>query len=139
MDKCIFCKIARHKISAHVLLENKHATAFLDSDPISDGHTLIIPQKHIRDIHSLDKTSGAQIMQMAKKMADVLKRTFKYDGIMIMQVNGHFQDIPHFHLHVFGRNKENDIKIKYPSGVDVTPEHLKINAEKMREQLIHAK
>lgn len=54
---------------------------------------------------------------------------------MLMQVNGLSQDHPHFHLHVFGRNKSKDIKIDYPDGVSKTAEYLHEVAQNMQKKL----
>lgn len=136
MEDCVFCKIAQHKEPAHIVWEDDDMMAFLDINPISDGHTLVVPKKGIHDIGDLDEKTGASIMNLAKRLAEVLKKNFGYDGVSLMNSNGIFQDVPHFHFHVFGRNKNNDIEIKCPSGVDETPEHLTINAEKIRAHLL---
>lgn len=104
-------------------------------DPITDGHTLIIPKKNIRDIHDIDEESSLHVMRAAKILAGVIEKTFEFDGMEIRSVSGAFQDVPHFHLHVFGRNKNNDIAITYPSSVQSDPEYLSINAEKMKSKL----
>lgn len=137
MHNCVFCKIVRRKIKANIVLENDYVMAFLDTDPISDGHTLIVPKKDVFDIHSLDEKTGEEIIKATKKIADVLKKIFKFDGIMLMQVNGAFQDVPHFHMHVFGRNKNNDICVKYPHGVKDNPSHLTGIANKIKNSLAH--
>ena len=79
--------------------------AILDTDPITDGHTLVLPKKDILDIHSLDPETGGHILKVAQMVADALKETFHFEGITLMQSNGAFQDVPHFHLHVFGRSR----------------------------------
>ncbi|MCJ2145784.1 HIT domain-containing protein [Bacillus sp. B19-2] len=47
MDKCIFCEIVSQKISSYEVYKNDDVTAFLDINPVTSGHTLIIPNKHI--------------------------------------------------------------------------------------------
>lgn len=135
MDDCIFCKIAQHKKTAHIVYENKYVIAFLDTDPISDGHTLVIPKKNIRDIHDLDDKIGVSLIAVAKVLADVIEKTFKFDGITITTVSRHFQDVPHLHFHIFGRNKNNDIKIAYPPGISKKKQHLVLIAEIIRKRL----
>lgn len=112
MTNCIFCKIINHEAPAHI-------------DPISDGHTLIIPKKDIHDLHSLDEETGSRVVQVARQLAGRIEKEFGFDGSTIMESNGAFQDVPHFHLHVFGRNKNNDLKIIPPTGVQKGEEHLR--------------
>jgi len=52
-----------------------------------------------------------------------------------MESNGAFQDVPHFHLHVFGRNKGNDIKLTYPIGTDKNPDELAKISTRLRLKL----
>ena len=136
MNDCIFCIIARHEKSVNVVWEDDIVIAFLDMDPNTDGHTLIVPKKDIRDIHELDDESSLHIMRTAKVLAGIIEKTFGFDGIEIRAVSGAFQDVPHFHLHVFGRNKNNDISTIYPSGIHNELEYLSMNAEKIRKNLI---
>lgn len=124
MKNCIFCKIVKHEVDSHIIYEDSSVIAVLDIDPITDGHTLVIPKKDIRDISGLDAKTGSCLMNIAKNLASIIERTFEFDGIEIRAVSGYFQDIPHFHLHVFGRNKTNDIKIIYPEGIDNSDKHL---------------
>lgn len=133
MRNCVFCKIVKRQRPAHVIYENAAVMAFLSKDPISDGHALVIPKKDIRDIHTLDRVTGAQIMEVVKMLADKIKKTFGFDGIMIMEVNGPFQDVPHFHMHVFGRNKKQDIHIKYPKGPKRNKMHMAANLAKLQK------
>ncbi|MFA5829416.1 MAG: HIT family protein [Candidatus Gracilibacteria bacterium] len=135
MNKCVFCIIARREKSANIVWEDDYVMAFLDIDPISDGHTLVIPKNHIRDVSGLDEKTGSHVMSVAKILASVIEKTFGFDGIEIRAVSGHFQDVPHFHLHVFGRNKINDIKIIYPKGINNSPEYLAKNAKKIKDEL----
>jgi histidine triad (HIT) family protein len=135
MIDCVFCMIAEHNKSAQIVYEDDHIMAFLDNDPISDGHTLIIPKKDIRDIHDLDEITSMHVMSAAKRISNIIKKEFSFDGVTIMANSGHFQDIPHFHLHVFGRNKDKDISIEYPSGINNSPEYLILTADKIRARL----
>ncbi|MGB1314575.1 MAG: HIT family protein [Chitinophagales bacterium] len=135
MNNCIFCEIIAKKADANIVFENDTVVAFLDIDPISDGHILVVPKNHIRDIHTLDEKTGSEIMKIAKKMADIIKNTFNFNGIMLMEVNGDFQDVPHFHMHVFGRNKENDIKFQYPQNQKTSKIELNKIAQKIKFNL----
>lgn len=135
MTDCIFCKIIAGDLPAQVVYEDDAILAILDIDPISDGHTLLLPKGDVKDIYSLDEVTGGKIMSAAKKLTKVIQSKYGYDSMMLMQVNGLSQDHPHFHLHVFGRNKNNDIKILYPTGVDKSPEHLSTVAEEIRSSV----
>jgi len=135
MVSCIFCKIAHHREPAHIILENNIIIAFLDIDPISDGHMIIIPKEDIKDIHELSPITCKHLLYTAKILADVLKETFDFDGINIQATSGYFQDVPHFHLHVFGRHKNNDIEVKYPENISIDERDLVDNKNKILKNL----
>lgn len=132
---CVFCQIAKHEAPARIIHEDELVIAILDIDPISDGHTIIIPKKDVPDIHSLDSETGKRVMEVTKMLAGAIEKEFGFDGSMIMGVNGLFQDVPHFHLHVFGRNKSNDIKFSYPGNTNSDENHLAKNAIRLREKI----
>jgi len=132
MKSCIFCQIVEYQVPAYMIYEDDIVMAFLDKDPISDGHILIIPKKHFNDLHALDSETAQRVMEVTKKLAGALEKEFKFDGSMIMEVNGAFQVVPHFHLHVFGRNKDNDIQFVYPKGIHSKKDHLYLNAERLK-------
>ena len=135
MKDCVFCQIAKHEAPARIIYEDELVIAVLDIDPISDGHTIIIPKKNVPDIHSLDSDTGKRVMEVAKMLAGAIEKEFSFDGSMIMEVNGVFQDVPHFHLHVFGRNKSNDIKFSYPENTNSDQDNLAKNAKRLTNRM----
>lgn len=132
MKPCIFCQIVQYKEPAYIVYEDDLVMAILDIDPISDGHTLIIPKKDIADIHLLDSETGNRVMEVAKTLAGAIEKEFNFDGSMIMAVSGVFQEVPHFHLHVFGRKKTNDIQFNYPKNTNANPKHLAENLSRLK-------
>lgn len=130
-NPCEFCIIASGKKKAHVIWEDKNVLAFLDYDPNSNGHCIIIPKSHIVDLFELKSTIGSQILTTAKKIGKAIQAIFHYDGVEIRSVTGKFQDIPHFHLHVFGRSQKKDIQITYPVNIPSDSHTLSLNASKI--------
>lgn len=114
MKNCVFCNIANKVERSKIVYEDDLVVAFLDIDPISKGHSLVIPKKHTKEFFDLDTTTTERIMSVAQRLAKVIDTNFGFDGIQIMATTGAFQDVPHFHLHVFGRKQELDIQVQYP-------------------------
>ena len=100
---CFFCDIAKHTLDANIVYEDDLIIAFLDSNPINEGHILIVPKEHYLDIDELSKNITSHIMFIAKKIVTALKNIYHPDGYSIMQNGGIFNDIGHFHLHIFPR------------------------------------
>jgi len=105
MDDCIFCKIVRGEIPCVKVLENDRALAFADINPISDGHTLIIPKAHAENIWEIDAEDLAAIHRMSKQVAAAIKTALKPDGVACLQLNGRAvnQVVMHYHLHLIPR------------------------------------
>lgn len=129
MENCLFCKIANNELPSRKLYEDELVIAFLDLFPFTDGHTLVIPKKHIRDIHTLDDQTALRIMQVAKQFAGQIENKFEFPGSTILASNQAAQVVPHFHMHVIGRKKASDLELVAPTDTNKTPEHLDQIAE----------
>lgn len=106
MTDCIFCQIAKRDIPAKVVWEDEDHLAFLDVKPISFGHILLIPKKHVDYIFDLDEDEYRALFWVAKKLAKPLKETTKAKKIGIM-VEGF--GVPHTHVHLIPINRINDV------------------------------
>ena len=100
---CTFCKIANKEIESNIVYESNNSIAFLDIDTINEGHILIVPKEHHLDIEELPADILNEIMELSQRIVKALKETYKPDGYTIMQNGGKFNEIGHFHLHIFPR------------------------------------
>ena len=107
MEDCIFCKIIKGEIPSYKVYEDDFVYAFLDINPLVEGHTLVIPKKHQKDIFEVDDFS--KIMSAAKLIAQKMKSSLNCQGVNIFNANGAVaqQTVFHFHLHLIPR-KEGD-------------------------------
>jgi histidine triad (HIT) family protein len=106
MKDCIFCKISKGEIPCHKVYENKSFLAFLDIQPISHGHILIIPKKHIVWMYEADDKTTADIFKLTKKIMLALKKSLKCDYVQVW-ISG--EEIPHFHIHLLPRYFKDDL------------------------------
>jgi histidine triad (HIT) family protein len=112
---CLFCKIVDGSIPSKKIYEDDTVLAFLDINPDSMGHTLIIPKKHFKDITDIDETLN-HIFEVAKMLKIKLEEKLGCDGVTFIQNNGDVQEIKHFHLHLkpyYKENKNLDIEKVY--------------------------
>lgn len=121
---CIFCKIIEGSIPSYTIYENDLVKAFLDINPISKGHLLIIPKKHFLDFEDMDEEYLKAINQASKKMFPHLKSKLNCQGISIMQNNGLGQEIKHFHTHLIPRYENDEFKIENKKENKVEAEEL---------------
>ena len=103
MQDCIFCKIVSKEIPAHIVYENEHFLAFLDTRPQSPGHTLVIPKQHYRwvwDIPANKNTSPnlAEYFDTVSKIALAQRKAFNQEMILSKIVG---EEVPHAHIWVF--------------------------------------
>lgn len=110
MDDCLFCKIIKGEIPSYKVYEDEFVLAFLDINPESLGHTLVIPKKHFNNYEDIDLETINNINKTGKIVYKKVKDKLKPDGIRLVQNNGIIQDVLHYHLHivpVYKEDKEN--------------------------------
>lgn len=107
---CVFCKIVNNEIPSKIIYEDEIVKAFLDVNPDANGHTLIIPKKHIVDITDMDEETMVHIIRIAKKLKKELEKKLHINGLTLMQNNGYGQEVKHFHLHLKPLYKEKQVK-----------------------------
>lgn len=112
---CEFCKIIEKKRPAHIVYENGAVIAFLDIDPIHEGHILIVPKEHAASIDKLSEKATLEIMKIARKIVVAFREIYGIDGYSIMQNGGEFCDFGHVHFHIFPRFKNDGFGWKYPN------------------------
>lgn len=103
---CIFCKIIKGDIPCYKIYEDDHIMAFLDVNPEANGHTLIVPKTHYKDIYDIDTQVLTHILECAKEIANNIVKKLNCDGFTLIQNNGDAQEVKHFHLHIRPYYKE---------------------------------
>lgn len=105
MEDCIFCKIIKGEIPSVKVYEDEKVLAFEDINPISDGHTLIIPKKHAQDLWEIPVEDLTAIHSASKKVAKAIQKAINAEGIACIQLNGRAvnQVVMHYHLHLVPR------------------------------------
>jgi len=105
MEDCIFCKIVKGDIPCFKVYEDDRILAFEDVNPISEGHTLIIPKAHAENIWEISGEDLTAIHLASKKVADAIKEVLVPAGVAVLQLNGRGvnQVVMHYHLHLIPR------------------------------------
>lgn len=109
-NDCLFCKIVSGDIPSYKIYEDDIVIAFLDINPDSNGHTLIIPKKHYLDMNDIPLDTLTHIFKVAKELKNKLDKKLNTEGLTFIQNNGDIQEVKHFHLHLKPYYKNNDIK-----------------------------
>ena len=105
MPDCIFCKIVQGEIPSVKVYEDARFLAFEDINPISAGHTLIIPKTHAENIWEISEEDLAAIHVASKKIARAIRNALDPTGVAVLQLNGRGvnQLVMHYHLHLIPR------------------------------------
>jgi histidine triad (HIT) family protein len=115
MADCLFCMIAAGELPASVVAENEHALAFLDINPATRGHTLVIARAHAQDIHEIDPEDLAAAAALAQEIAGRARERLGADGVTLLQSSGvaAWQTVFHFHIHVIPRYADDPLKLPW--------------------------
>ena len=103
--ECVFCN--KEKIVTDIVYEDERVMAFMDMDPINEGHVLIVPKEHYLDCDEIPDEILCHLMKISKKIVKALKVIYMPDGYSIMQNGGIFNDVGHYHMHIFPRYKDD--------------------------------
>ena len=106
---CIFCKIIKGEIPSFKIYEDEHTYAFLDIAKDVDGHTLVIPKKHVCNVLDCDEETLKHVVATVKKISNHYVDNCKYEGVNILNATGESaqQTVMHLHFHIIPR-KSND-------------------------------
>ncbi|MDT0344775.1 HIT family protein [Streptomyces litchfieldiae] len=111
---CLFCAIARGDAEASVVYDDGTVLAFMDLQPVTPGHLLVVPRAHVAGLTDLDPGLGTEIWRVGHQLALALRRsTLRCEGINVFLADGEaaFQEIFHLHLHVFPRFRGDDFRL----------------------------
>ena len=130
MCECVFCH--KEKIITDFIYEDGLVMAFMDTEPINEGHILLVPKQHYLDADEIPDESLAHLMIVSKKIVAALKEIYHPDGYSIMQNGGEFNDVGHYHMHIFPRYIEDGFSWSYGSEKKAVNAEI---AERIRKQL----
>jgi histidine triad (HIT) family protein len=112
---CIFCKIAAGEIPATRVHEDERTIAFMDINPGTRGHLLVIPREHATDILEIADEDLAACARTAKLMATRVKERLHADGVNLLNSCGQaaWQTVFHFHIHVIPRYAGDPLRLPW--------------------------
>jgi len=105
MEDCIFCKIVQGQIPSFKVYEDDNVLAFEDINPVSEGHTLVIPKNHAENLFEISSQDLAAVQAASQKVARAIKQALNPIGVAALQLNGRGvnQEVMHYHLHLVPR------------------------------------
>lgn len=126
-EDCVFCGIVDGSVPSSQVVDTGTVLAFMDIDPVTPGHTLVVPKKHLPDLADLDDELAAEMMAVARCVAGALRRSdLRCEGVNLFYADGEaaFQEVFHSHLHVFPRYADDGFVIEANWGSNPSREEL---------------
>lgn len=127
----LFTKIAKGEIPSYKVAENEDFYAFLDINPMTKGHTLVIPRNTEEDyIFRLDDETYTGLMQFSRQVAIAIEKSIPCKRIAIAVMG---MEVPHTHVHLIPINKESEMNIANPK-LKLDSDEMAAIATKINEQ-----
>jgi histidine triad (HIT) family protein len=139
-ETCIFCKIIRGEIPSYSVYEDDNILAFLDINPSTLSHTLIIPKAHVGQLEDLSPEDACVLFRTLPLLVDGIQSTVGAPSSTIGVNNGpeSGQEVPHIHIHVIPRSRGDRggiIQSIVNFGRHTDTDELRVIAEKIRENI----
>ncbi|KTW26554.1 adenosine 5'-monophosphoramidase [Pneumocystis jirovecii RU7] len=132
--KCIFCKIVLGEMPSFKLYETEKSLAFLDIQPLSEGHALVIPKEHAEKMHELSDDSLNDLLPLAKRLVNAMD----LQDYNILQNNGRLahQVVNHVHFHLIPKPRVSEgLRFGFDTAKAVGEDSLRNVAEQIRKRL----
>lgn len=107
----IFTRIINGEIPCYKIAESDTCFAFLDINPLAQGHTLVVPKKEVDYIFDVDDDLYVELMQFAKKVASAIEKVVPCERIGVTVIG---LEVPHAHVHLIPINAINDMNFAKP-------------------------
>jgi histidine triad (HIT) family protein len=112
-EDCIFCKIVAGELPSETVQEDQHTVAFMDINPWTRGHALVIPRNHSPNIYEVSDEDLQHTTIAAKQLAVRVKERLRCDGVNVLNASepAAWQSVFHFHMHVIPRYDDDPLEL----------------------------
>ena len=132
---CLFCGIVAGDVPGQIVDSDEHTVAFMDINPATRGHALVVPRRHSADLMEVSDEDLTQTMLAARRLARRISDTLEPDGFNILNSCGPaaWQTVFHFHVHVIPRYADDPLKLPWVPGPGDADEIAAV-AEQLRDE-----
>jgi histidine triad (HIT) family protein len=115
LRECVFCEIVSGELAADYVYEDDRTVAFMDINPATRGHLLVVPREHATDVLEIGDEDLAACAAAAKELAALVKERLHADGVNLINSCGReaWQTVFHFHLHVIPRYVRDPLRLPW--------------------------
>jgi histidine triad (HIT) family protein len=112
---CVFCKIIAGELPGQIVAEDELTVSFMDISPATRGHALVVPRRHVKDLHEIDGVDLAAVVLAAQRLAGQARDRLHADGVNLINSCGAaaWQTVFHFHMHVIPRYAGDPLRLPW--------------------------
>ena len=137
MTECVFCRILAGTLPASIVYRDERCTAFMDIQPVNEGHVLVIPNAHAAYLAEMDAASAGHLMRVAHRVVAAVRRSgVRCEGVNLFLADGEvaMQHVFHVHLHVIPRYAGDGFGLRFGEHYGRRPERSVLDdvAERIR-------
>jgi diadenosine tetraphosphate (Ap4A) HIT family hydrolase len=129
-DECAFCKIIRGEAEGSWVHADEWVVAFMDIQPITQGHMLVVPREHYVLMKDVPEQTLLRSFHVARNLAATSEHVLAAGGVNLFVADGEvaFQDVPHFHVHVIPRYAKDGFGLTFPESYESPPPRGQLHA-----------
>jgi histidine triad (HIT) family protein len=118
VDPCIFCGIVAGDVPGQIVDSDEHTVAFMDINPATRGHSLVVPRQHSFDLMDVSDEDLERTMLAARRLARRIDEVLEPDGINLLNScrPAAWQTVFHYHIHVIPRYEDDPLKLPWVPG-----------------------
>jgi histidine triad (HIT) family protein len=130
VSDCIFCEILKGNSPASYTYQDDTVVAFMDIQPITRGHMLVVPRAHAALMAEVEDSVAMRSFRVARQLGSVARETLGAVGVNLFVADGEaaFQDVPHFHVHVIPRYPKDGFGLTFPAKYSQPPSRAELEA-----------
>jgi histidine triad (HIT) family protein len=132
-EDCLFCGIVAGDVPGQIVDSDEHTVAFMDINPATRGHALVVPRRHSADLMEVSDEDLTYTMLAARRLARRVRERLEPDGFNILNSCGSaaWQTVFHFHVHVIPRYVDDPLRLPWVPGPG-DPDEIAAVAEQLR-------
>lgn len=128
-EHCVFCRIMHGEETVSIVYEDDAALAFMDIQPASPGHVLVVSREHYADLFETPDDVASHCLRVAKRLAPGIRQATGAQALNLFSANGRVggQDVLHFHLHLIPVREGDEFELQLPREDAAAPSRSELN------------
>jgi histidine triad (HIT) family protein len=130
VPSCVFCEIVRGTAQSSIVYEDDTVVAFMDIQPVNEGHILVVPRAHAARLSGMGQETGAQLFRVALRLSEAIRQSgVRCDGVNLFLADGEAagQEVFHVHLHLIPRFRGDGFGFRFGPEYGILPERARLN------------